>query len=182
MAKPSPRRSASAASAASAAPRCPQTVEPGIDFMSHLLLQHLAQGEGNLAVGIKPAALSLIQPERPIMVMLTTDTTGTIKDCVLSNLCNLCGAMGVPVVYTLSRRHMGEACMAPCGVGAVAILRVPDEHRELLATIARRAARAWTDWAMATAAAGGTPEPAAGGIATASAAPAVPLYVAQCPV
>ena len=138
------------------APQCPQVVDPGIDFMAHVLLQQLAPHPGTLAVGIKPSVYSLLQLDRPLMVLVTTDSCGA-KDHVLTNLSTMCSAMGVPVVYTLSRRHMGEACKLACPISAVAVCEVLDERsRMLLASIAHRAARAYGDW-IATAAAGIAP-------------------------
>ena len=127
------------------APPCPQLVEPGIDFLSHVLLQRLSS-EGCLVVGIRQAAVALLQATQPIVLMLTTDSCSLANGVVLSNLASVACLLGVPVVYTLSRRHMGEACGAPCAIGAVAVMNAPQDSKVILAAILERAAKAWREF------------------------------------
>jgi ribosomal protein L30E len=126
-------------------PCLPQKVEPGIDFLAHVLLQRLGgEAGGRLITGIRSGAVAMVQPTRPIALFLTTDGCGSDKDVVKNNLATVACAVGVPVVYTLSRRHMGEACGVSFGISAVAIARVDDEQSsQLLASIMDRAAKAY---------------------------------------
>lgn len=143
-------------------PSCPQLVEPGIDLMAHLLLQRLTVQRGALAVGIKQVAISLLQRQLPLAVLITTEGPRSETDPVMDNLRTMCTALCVPIIFALSRRHMGEAVRAPCGVSAVAVCRAPDERsRVLLSGLAARAERAVRQWVAAASAPAGEPPAAA---------------------
>lgn len=136
-------------------PACPQLVDSRIDLIAHVLLQELSDQPGSLTLGIKQSAIALLQMERPLTVLLTTDAGGAAKDAVMANLATMCGAIGVPVIYTLSRQHMGRACRSSWPVSAVAIHAVRgDRARMLLGAMTERAAAAVSGWLAAAAHAG----------------------------
>lgn len=137
-----------AAACEQAAPQCPQMVDPGIDFLSHVLLQRL-RGRGCLMTGIRQSVVALLQAARPTVLLVTTETGS--NSAVLANLATVSCMLGVPVVYTLSRRHMGEACGAPCGISAVAIMdEAPEDTDMILTAILERAAKAWREFSDKT--------------------------------
>lgn len=127
--------------------RCVQVIEPGIDFMAHVLLQHL--DDSCMVIGIKEVAVDILQPERPLVVIVTRDRCE--KDDVLANLAVCCMALGVPVVYALSRFHMGKACGTRRGISAVSIRKVNGPRGAmLLSAVFERAAKACVQWSLCT--------------------------------
>lgn len=129
------------------APTCPQLVDPGIDVLAHCLIRQLVD-EQHMASGMRRATYSLLQPRPPLVMILTTESSGR-GDALTLNLAALANATGVPVVWALSREHMGLACGSPRPASACAVLGVPDEHAdELLRAMLKRAEAASAAWMM----------------------------------
>lgn len=127
------------------APTCPQMVDPCIDVLAHCLIRRL--GAQHAASGIRHATYSLLQPRRPVVMILTTESTAA--DALTLNLASLANAVGVPVVWALSREHMGLACGSPRPASACAVLGVPDEHADgLLHAMLKRAEAASAAWML----------------------------------
>lgn len=127
-------------------PACPQLVDPRIDVLAHCLIQRLVDDE-HMASGMRRATYSLLQPTRPLVMILTTECTGHGCDAMGLNLAALANAAGVPVVWALSREHMGRACGSPRPTSACAVLGLPDEHAKgllcAMLTHAEAASAAW---------------------------------------
>lgn len=134
-----------------------QLIDPVLDFLVYHLLTRLTVGR-DLYTGVKFCRGTLMgDRRRPLLLLCHAENLhGPERDRPLQKLLDLAVAHGVPVVYSLRRHAMGDACGLPHGISAVAVMGVPDgDARELLAMVMRRGAEACRGFVEACAAAAG---------------------------
>lgn len=127
---------------------CPQMIDPCIDVLAHCLIQRLRPED--IDSGIRRATCSLLATQRPVVMILSRESNGEDADGLLINLARLAALSGVPVVWALTREHLGTLCGSPRPVSAMSIMRLPDHHaNELLHVMLKRAKKACDAWLAA---------------------------------
>lgn len=140
----SPRKFAAAAMDTLA--RCPQLIDPQIAFLSWLLLRRprvqAVSGLKNARKFVKGGA----GVARPVILLACVDVNAGFMHDKLSVLRAMACAAGVPVVHSMTRRHLGQALGLGFSVSVVCVMSVPDdrETRLLLRRVMALADRAYS--------------------------------------
>jgi len=96
--------------------------------------------------GMKPCRRALHGEKKPVLMVLCIDAFGFEAAGVLTDLRCAAGSAGVPVVHSLTRRSLGNACGAKHCLTALAVMSLDDGDgfsQRLLAEIMRRATDAY---------------------------------------
>lgn len=136
----------------------PQLIDPSLDGMAYLLIKRVRQCPSTgMATGIRGTKRAIFARIKPSIIVACTDAYGYVNDH-LDDMRATAASRGIPVVYALSRKLLGEACGLRKPISAVALGEMADEDsRMLLGIVMARAAEACSGFLRALA--GRSPSP-----------------------